>query len=207
MPQISPRLMMLSSSLIAALILAGLVYSIGQHERESRTSATRELLDNRLGEELVVVEGMLSRIADDTLFLSALPPIDGIVRASANDQGIDELGQSSLEVWRSRLNAIFTAYMRAHPHITQLRYIGTADSGREIVRVDRVEDRIVVRTPNEMQQKGSRPYFIGSVSVQLGTVYFSKIELNRDHGVLQRPYVPTIRSGAVVLGADNRPFD
>lgn len=50
----------------------------------------------------------LQNIKSDLLFLSRIPPIPGIIRASYNN-GFDEQGNSSHELWVKRLRTIFDA--------------------------------------------------------------------------------------------------
>ncbi|MBU0539339.1 MAG: hypothetical protein KKF24_09605, partial [Gammaproteobacteria bacterium] len=83
----------------------------------------------------------LDRLKKDAYFLSGTPPISGIIRASRND-GFDEKERSSLQLWSKRLQEIFAAYLETHPSVMQVRYIGIANDGRELVRVDRKDGRV-----------------------------------------------------------------
>lgn len=69
-----------------------------------------------------------------------------------------------------RLQEIFSAFAGARGANFQLRYIGVAGNGRELVRVD-VRDSRPVSTPREgLQEKGDRNYFQAALKLKLGEV-------------------------------------
>ncbi|MCG8613496.1 MAG: ATP-binding protein [Pseudomonadales bacterium] len=125
-------------------------------------------------------------------FLYSTPPIDGIVRASQNN-GIDPLDGTTLKLWKSRLERIFAGYIQNNPDIAQLRYIGVADNGLELVRVNRQQGGIEVATPGRLQKKGDSDYFQEAITRPPGNVYISNINLNREFGRIEYPQWPTMR--------------
>jgi PAS domain S-box-containing protein len=162
----------------------------------------------------------LTELREDALFLAGTPPIAGIMRATDND-GVDPVDGSELEIWRQRLASIFTALISAKRGYVQLRFVGAANAGREIVRVDRdLTDGHVRTVPdNALQSKGERAYFIAAQRLAPGDVYLSRMELNQEHGRYSRPYLPVVRAvvpvfessgeffGAVIINLDLRvPF-
>lgn len=147
-------------------------------------------------------------IQEDLFALSTTPPIRGIIRASANGgiDPIDPYDGSSLRAWQTRLEVIFASIMRSHPAYFQIRFIGVADSGREIVRIDRVEDGVKLVPPVRLQQKASEPYFAKAMSGPAGKVLFSEVSYNREFGKLDPRKIPTIRAMLPIELADGRRF-
>ncbi len=144
-------------------------------------------------------------IQEDLFALSTTPPIRGIIRASANG-GIDPYDGSPLKAWRTRLEAIFAAIMRNHPAYFQIRFIGVEDSGREIVRIDRVENGEGLVPPIRLQQKAGEPYFSEALQAQAGKVRFSEVSYNREFGKLDPRKIPTIRAMLPIELADGNRF-
>ncbi len=144
-------------------------------------------------------------IQEDLFALSTTPPIRGIIRASATG-GIDPYDGSSLQAWRTRLEAIFASIMRNHPSYFQIRFIGVADSGREIVRIDRVENGVKLVPPIRLQQKAGEPYFSEALQAQAGKVLFSDVSYNREFGKLDPRKIPTIRAMLPIELADGSRF-
>ena len=152
----------------------------------------------------------------DVTYLAGTPPVLGIPRSLEN-AGIDPEDESTIEEWKMRLGTIFSELSRAKPFYQQIRYIGVADQGRELVRVNNFDDGIQVVPENELQQKAQRPYFINGLKVSPDEVFLSSIELNREHGEVSLPRTPVIRAvkpimfrgevfGLVIINMDLRPL-
>ena len=166
-----------------------------------------ERVDTRVRAGAADLDTYLSSVRSDALALQSLPTHDGIVRARLGG-GIDlEEGLTEAK-WRERLEAVYVGQLRAKPAFAQLRFISTADGGREIVRVDRsgANGKIRVVPDAELQRKGDRDYVRQSIGLPPGVVYVSPIELNREHGIVETPHVPVLRFAATVQGLDGKPF-
>jgi PAS domain S-box-containing protein len=147
----------------------------------------------------------IERLKNDVRFLSGTPPVQGIVRAVNND-GYDAQEQSTVELWRHRLEATFTAYLETHPDAREVRYIGVANNGMELVRVEREGGQIRRVPPEMLQAKGDRPYLKSSLSRNDGNVYVSDINLNRKFGQVELPEQPTLRVAEAVFSSDQSQF-
>jgi PAS domain S-box-containing protein len=107
---------------------------------------------------------------------------------------------------RRELASRFSATASARPWYDELRIIGVADGGREIVRVDRSGAGGATRTvPDaELQRDGDRDYFQKTIALARGEVYVSPIELKQEQGVIQTPHVPIMRVATPLFAADDR---
>jgi PAS domain S-box-containing protein len=112
------------------------------------------------------------------------------------------------EQWRDRLASRFVAELTAKPFYSQFRLIGIADGGREIVRSDRMGPGGAIRVVPEdgLQRKGDRDYFQEAIKLPPGGVYASAIDYNRENGVFEIPYIPTMRVAAPVRTLDGKLF-
>lgn len=142
---------------------------------------------------------------NDVLIISHTPPIDGIIRALENNN-IDPTDGSSAELWKTRLETIFTSIMESRPYYTQMRYIGVSNGGRELVRVDRKDNLLVSTDPTALQQKEEEPYFKKGIQVEKGHVYFSEVTYNREHGAIDPSYTPTVRAVLPVYSSQHTLF-
>jgi len=152
----------------------------------------------------------IKTLHDDVEVLAELPAVGGIARAHQASDGIDPIDGWSERRLRNRLANAFSGVLRAKPQYTQIRYIGVADGGRELVRVDRSgpDGRIRVVAENELQQKGQRPCFQQAIALPAGRVWISEIDLNREgaDNRVSTPYVPVIRAATPVYTDDEEPF-
>ncbi|MDF1793675.1 MAG: ATP-binding protein [Thalassobaculaceae bacterium] len=151
-------------------------------------------------------ERWLDHMRRDVTILSETPPIAGILRASASPDGVDSRDQTDLETWKLRLQHIFTAFLKTDPDYAQLRFIGVADDGLELVRAE-VRDGLIVTVEGEdLQQKGRRDYFLDGLDIRPDEIDLSKITLNREHGVVETPLNPMLRVMKGVFASDGSLF-
>lgn len=140
---------------------------------------------------------------DHALILRNTPPIDGIIRAQAN-AGVDPYDGSLIDTWRERLEAIFTSLLLVQNEYTQLRLIGLADQGREVVRVDRLQGEINVVPRSALQRKSEEFYFQAALSMEPTSTYTSPITVNREQGAPAPDLMPTVRTVLPVARPDGQ---
>ncbi|HEY0905879.1 MAG TPA: PAS domain S-box protein, partial [Methylophilus sp.] len=87
-------------------------------------------------------------------------------------------------------NAFKTLILR-NPRYDQVRWI--SPDGQETVRVNNVAGKPVQAPEAQLQNKADRPYFIETMQLPEGEIYVGPISLNREHGVIEVPYKPTLR--------------
>lgn len=143
------------------------------------------------------IENSLIKITNDMKVLSKTPPIQGIVR-SVENSGVDTIGDSNIGQWKERLATIFKSMLESNPNYTQIRYIGVADGGRELVRVNQSDQGIFATAESSLQQKSGRDYFKRGTELSQGSTSFSNINYNIEHGKIQKPYEVTLRALAPV---------
>ncbi|MFH0933584.1 MAG: EAL domain-containing protein [Pseudomonadota bacterium] len=147
----------------------------------------------------------IETLRQDVVFLVTTPPISGIVRAKANG-GIDPRDNNPYETWEKRLQEIFAAFLRAHPNYYQARYVGVANGGRELIRVERTSGRVEVTPREQLQPKGDRDYFSAGLGLSLGRVHLSEFNLNQEWGKIEEPHRPTLRAVTPVFDANGMVF-
>ncbi len=150
-------------------------------------------------------EHAFEQMANDAFVIGKTPPIQGIFR-SGQFNGIDPLDGSTLRIWRGRLETIFESIMAVRPAYSQIRYIGLADGGMEIVRVNRTPAGTERVALVDLQRKGSEPYFAAGVTLSAEEAFFSPVTLNREHGTVDAEQTPTIRAVVPVFGQDGSRF-
>ena len=162
-----------------------------------------------LKQQLSLRENLINRELEESRlkvrFLYSTPPIQGIVRATVNS-GIDPYDGTQLSQWKLRLETIFTAFLENNPAIIQARYIGLANNGRELVRVDRQSGSVHAVPPNNLQEKGDSDYFKALTQLPPDQSFVSEINLNREYGKIVIPYQPTYRVGMPVYDSEQRLF-
>ena len=162
-------------------------------------------LERKLNIEELRLNQTIDSLRQDVLFLSNTPPISGIMRAVHNN-GYDVSYSNTLEVWEERLQQIFAAFSEAHPNYYQIRFIGVADGGREIVRIDNRGGRVEITPPGRLQRKSDRDYFKATIALRNNEVHLSEFNLNREDGVIQQPYLSTLRAAVPIFASSGQVF-
>ncbi|SEN75270.1 PAS domain S-box protein [Bradyrhizobium sp. OK095] len=142
--------------------------------------------------------------ADITTFRSRASA-RGLIDAHFNN-GVDPVDHLSEKTWRDRLLTRLVADVGANPAYAKFRII-SAD-GTEYLRVDRSgADGSVRSVPDDaLQNKDDRFFFQEAIKLSEDQVYVSPVDLNVDGGVVQMPYVPTLRVAGPLYGSGHRLF-
>ncbi len=198
-------------------VTLSVVYYTNRQARRQVHEETKQQMDQLLKESHDTVERNLHRASEDLRFLLRTPPIQGIVRSTQNG-GVDPYDETKLHQWKERLTTIFQAFLETNEVLAQARYIGVADEGREIVRVEHRKGTTHLVPEKHLQQKAGEPYFQEVLNLYAGDIYLTNITLNREHGKIEFPAWPTYRVcskitdqvgddfGMLVLNFDARPM-
>jgi PAS domain S-box-containing protein len=155
--------------------------------------------------EAVKLNESILSLVNDVRFLAKMPPIQGIIRASANN-GVDPVEGSSGVIWRERLETIFKAFLSEKKQYMQVRYIGQYGEGKEIVRVDLKNGEPHIAIDSELQTKGNQTYFKEAIKLSKGGTYLSPITLNREHGTISFPHIAVLRAAVPIYDANEKIF-
>jgi len=107
-----------------------------------------------------------------------------------------------------QLGADFISFLRTIPAFDQVRLLDMR--GREVIRANQSQTGPHLAAKSELQDKSSRYYFRDAIRLARGQPYISSLDLNVEHGEVERPLKPVIRlampvfegeakSGVVVL--------
>ncbi|MCK5520260.1 MAG: diguanylate cyclase [Candidatus Marinimicrobia bacterium] len=104
---------------------------------------------------------------------------------------------------KKNLSDLFYAMAYANKDIMQLRYLNA--SGMEIIRIDRDKKTPdLIRVPdNKLQDKSQRYYFKESSLLMANQYWHSNIDLNMEHGQIEKPIKPTFRVATQLVVENN----
>jgi signal transduction histidine kinase/ActR/RegA family two-component response regulator len=173
----------LAAVVLSMLPLLVMSLMVSSHVSEELKSQSRHEADMTLMDVKQITHAQLDDRKLDLLTIAEYPPINGIYRAKNND-GIDPQDGSSIELWHDRLTSLFTKYVQIHQGTLQLRYLDA--NGIEQLRVESINGNARVVPDYELQNKSDRPYFTGAINLRRGQCYVSRIDLNVEHGMVQK---------------------
>lgn len=190
--------LVLAGTLLTTVILVRVADEELLRARSSDLESAAEVAQTRF-------VGRNDEVLRNVAFLAGTPSVQGLVRAGAHD-GIDPTDGSTAQQWRDRLALVFEQLLANQPYYLQVRFVGRADGGRELVRVERrATDGAIHRTAEDaLQRKANEPYFEATLALATGEIFTSPINLNREHGQIVVPHVPVYRV-ATPVGASGAP--
>jgi signal transduction histidine kinase/CheY-like chemotaxis protein len=180
----------LANFLVVLLSLYALIGTGAWLLAQSQIHRNIELIQGQAGEAIDgAADSLTERMEDtvqDVVFLKRLPRLQDTI----NQPSADNL---------NRLAENFMAYAQSSPHVTQLRWLDA--QGTERVRIN-ARERLIERTAEaDLQHKSQRPYFVETMALQAGDIYVSPLDLNKENGEIEVPFVPTIRLATPLFDA------
>ncbi|MGE5468197.1 MAG: EAL domain-containing protein [Ignavibacteria bacterium] len=202
--RLTTQIQLAALALVAAAGLT-LIYVLDHHQRDRVLTQFDAGLQDSVRLNGKRLTQTVETLCQDTVFLSRTPPISGIARAVQN-AGFDPRDGNPKGVWTKRLEEIFEAFAAAHPNYFLVRYIGVADGGRELVRIERRNGKLRVLPASELQRRAQRDYFRPTLALQPGEVLLSDFEYDRFERLPGEPRLRIIRASTPVFDADGKPF-
>ena len=138
---------------------------------------------------------------------------EGYFKSIVND--VNQIGDSpSLKEYmhapsQENLNLVedeFYSFLKNKPNYFQIRLLSAHDDGMEIIRVEKKKTQIRKTPKGLLQFKNNRDYFQEIVKLPPDSIYFSKVDLNREFGKISSPIIPTTRVGKKVTGFKDEDF-
>jgi len=187
--------------LLWSLLLGGLVLLCGwliwQGGRDSLIETWQDNLRHDAAAVELKLQSAVTGAMRDAAYLSKIPTLREFIRAGSSP---------AQEQWRRLVEEEFHALLEGKPSYFQVRLIGLADEGREVIRLDNNQGRIETVPAERLQKKGDRDYFKETLLLPPDAVYASAINLNQEFGKVTEPHIPTLRAARQVTGPDGTVF-
>jgi len=162
------------------LLLLGLPLLWSELERVAREPVLRAR-DSVREETVQILTRSLDLLRHDVVFLADLPP-----ELIINDTRPDSVAAR-----------LFLSFSRSSANYDQVRWID--ENGDERLRVVNRDGRTELVPPEQLQNQSAAPYFSEAIGLPDGSIYFSELDLNTEHGVIEQPLQPTLRVVSPVL--------
>lgn len=169
-------------ALLTSLINYNIKYMDIENQLETRGKSEYDFRSQYLSGYIKDVELVISSIASNPLMEKYISTED--------------------ETDRENLSNLFYSLTYSNKDLMQLRFLDA--SGMEKVRIDRdkASPTLKVVPLSEMQDKSDRYYFKDTMQILDGTFWHSKVDLNIEHGQIEKPIKPTFRVAAPLILAN-----
>lgn len=152
---------------------------------------------NEISQRARQINAFLNNAKEDVLFLSELGSLQALIEARATNN------PAAIAEWTERVKNDFSAFSHRRGIYYQVRYI--TEDGQEFIRIDSdgIQPKAVAK--DALQTKFDRYYFQDTMQIANGEVFVSPLDLNREYGIIERPYKPVIRYATPVFDSLGQP--
>lgn len=179
----------LFGNFVAYFLLILLVSGVGVWNLLQTYESTRQnvVIERELGGLTAaehIVQASFSERLGDVLVLAHIPETSRYLLEEHDDKGLG-------------LPQLLVSICQAYRVYDQIRLIHV--NGQEWLRVNYDAGQCELVPPHQLQNKAERYYIQDSRTLRNGEVSVSILDLNVEHGVIEKPYKPTIRYTAAVF--------
>lgn len=155
----------------------------------TKKSSLRSMM-YKMEEKANIIHEFIKEKEHDLRFLTYMPPMQEILQTMDN-RGKDPSSASTQRQRQRHLEKIFKAMAINRNEYYQIRYLD--HRGNEVVRIDSIQGKIQIISKKNLQNKAARPYFNKTIKLKSGEFYYSKFNLNHEHGKIEYPHKPVFR--------------
>ena len=105
--------------------------------------------------------------------------------------------------WHSIYVRSVTDYLKNKKIYYQLRILNKNGHEKLVVKYDKLTNKVFEIPYAKLQDKSKRDYYKKALHLQKGEFYISKMNLNIENGVVERPYAPVVRFATPIIDANN----
>lgn len=158
--------------------------------------------------QLINIGDRIDKSAEEISFMrknNSLKPdiekMDTLVIALSTDKIFHEYLKLPNEKNKAYAQNIFYTVAMSDHHIMQARFIDA--EGKEQIRIDRLNGTSLpfVVAKSDLQDKSGRDYFQIVSKMGPDSIWYSKLDLNIEHGKIEVPYKPTFRVATPIYTA------
>jgi PAS domain S-box-containing protein len=190
---------MLILTVTAGVIGAAFYSQTVDQIKQSELSKFREYL--LIGEQRVVEE--LENLRTRVLIMSGTTSAKGLIRA-LDAGGVDPVTGQAVNQFKNNVGSVFDNTLKMSSSVVEIRFIETANGGREVVRVKRSGGRFLRVPERELQSAGDRLYVKKAFGLERDEIYQSKFSLKVEDGELEQSLDPVVRLAAPVYNQHNQ---
>jgi PAS domain S-box-containing protein len=198
------KLLTFSGALVVGTVLLGgiAVWSATSDELLLRE---RERLADAAHDAALGYAAIVSTLQQDALMVAGAPAVQGLIPATERGD-TDRDVEGSRQFWAIRAAALLKSLLAAKPIFREARLFQGDIDYREILRVERDGDSIIVGPDNQLPARSNRPDLRAAFRPGSGNVIVSDIELNHQQGRVKMPPRPVIHIIVPLRDSTNLPF-
>lgn len=172
------RNLKISYRLIAAFVAAVFVplAVVGYFSRNyTRNSALKSGAESMLKSTNIIslnIKDVVERVTNEAEFLLGVPPVQGMIRAQANN-GFDPIGNSAIREWKRRLEKIFYSLGENKKFYKSIKYV--SEDGRVLAQVNHDNNSTEILSNKRLGVIKGDEYLTKILNLTKGKFYISQL--------------------------------
>jgi PAS domain S-box-containing protein len=195
----------LGVALLIGLTSLGMMTLLASYQRDGFVADRQVLLDATARFDEERLREQIDILRRDLLFLAETPPTRGMVAATRHG-GVDPRDGVPLKNWTRRQEEISLAFATARPHYLRVRFVGLADHGLELLRVEQHNGRAVIVGRDQLQRQPDGTGVEAVRRLAPGQAHLSEITTEATGTNQQVAEIPVLRATAPVHDAEGALF-
>ena len=173
--------------LIVFIIYGALISGISYHtsnyykDKETKTKLIQRQ-ESTFENKLYSLELKINRLKNDLIALKQSETFKKYLESDTNKEASE----------------LFSLMINSDKDIYQLRFLDF--NGNEKIRFERdnISSPVIKIEDKDLQNKASRYYFNEIKNIKKDTIWFSRVDLNKEYGKIEKPFIPTLRMGVPI---------
>ncbi|MCI5143042.1 MAG: HAMP domain-containing protein, partial [Candidatus Electrothrix sp. ATG1] len=105
--------------------------------------------------------------------------------------------------WENATLETFRSFLLSKDYYYKLRFINTKGLEQITIRYNRKTGKVFTESQEDLQDRRHRDYFLEPMKRGREDIFLSAMNLNEEHGKIEKPYVPVLRFARPVIGDNN----
>ncbi|MDD5296771.1 MAG: response regulator [Rhodocyclaceae bacterium] len=111
--------------------------------------------------------------------------------------------KAKMEEWRTVAGDTLRNFAENYRYYYKIRFIGRDGQEDIHVQTDHATGKARLVADKELQNNAGRDYVTEGLKLKRGEIYVSALDLNTEHGQVEKPHVPVLRFSQPVIGGNN----
>lgn len=139
------------------------------------------------------IKGVLGTIPDDVIYNANFYALKKLLVWE------DLKERKKIDQWKKQYLITLKDYIYNKKLYYQVRILDIKGNEKILLKYDE-NTNTIIQTPNEkLQNKSGKDYFNQALKLQKGEFYISEMNLNVEHGQIEKPYVPVVRYSTPIV--------
>ena len=104
-----------------------------------------------------------------------------------------------IKEWESTYELALIDYLQNKKLYYQIRILDTKGQEKLVLKYNETTGKVKNTAKNKLQDKSNREYFKKAINLKSGEFYISVMNLNVEHGIVERPFIPVVRYSTPII--------